>query len=172
METTDKTEQSTFIDELLSEAEQQETREIEAYLDMAVREIAELQKAMEQTNLIARKDIELINIWQTNENHKRAERINRLQAKLESYIRASEKKTISLPHGTLKLRQKPDKVEVTDVDLFIKNATKDMVTIAPEQVKPSLSGIKKWIKMTNKIPQGIKLIKGEVEFSLKLTDNK
>lgn len=162
-------ETKSFIDELLSEAESKEQHELEAYLDMVIREISGLEEAIEKTNLIAEKDIELIKRWALEENLKRSERIEMLKGKLEAYIRSTDKKTVKLPHGILKLRQKPDKVEITDIDLFIKNANKEMVTIIPEQIKPSLNGIKKWIKMTSKVPQGIKLIKGEVEFSLKLT---
>ena len=170
MQLTEQQQAKSFIDELLEEAEQKERQEIEAYLDMAIREIAELQSAIERTNEIAEKDIELIRRWAVNENLKRTERIEMLKSKLDSYIRSTDKKTITLPHGTLKLRRKPDKVEVTDLELFIKNATKEMVTVVPEQIKPSLPAIKKWIKMTGKIPEGVKLIEGEVEFSLKLNN--
>lgn len=168
MELTEQQQAKSFIDELLEEAEQKEKQEVEAYLDMAIREISELELAIERTNDIAEKDIELIKRWAANENLRRSERIEMLKSKLDSYIRSTEKKTINLPHGTLKLRRKPDKVEVTDLELFIKNATKEMVTVVPEQIKPSLPAIKKWIKMTGKIPEGVKLIEGEVEFSLKL----
>jgi hypothetical protein len=76
-----------------------------------------------------------------------------------------------LPHGTLKLRKKPDKVEVEDLDQFLASATHDMVTVVPEQIKPNLTSIKSIIKKSGRIPAGVKLIEGEDEFSLKLKQN-
>ncbi len=75
----------------------------------------------------------------------------------------------------MKLRAKPDKVEITDLELFVKSATKDLVIIKseeikPEEIKPSLTSIKNWIKMTSKVPDGVAVIEGKTEFKLTLKE--
>ena len=157
-----------FFDELIADAIAKEKEDLLAQCDIMLMEISRLESEIEENRKVAEREIKLINDWATKLNLKRTERIDMLKSRLESIMRSQDKKTIKLPHGTMKLRQKPDRVEVVDVEVFLQNAAKDMVTIIPEQIKPSLTNIKKWIKMTNKVPKGVKLVKGEVEFSIKL----
>ena len=168
METTKET--ASFIDELLIEAEAKEQKDVLAYYDLVVAEIARIEGDMREINSNCDKEVELIKEWALNRNVKLQERIDFLKLKLEAFIREQDKKTIDLPHGTLKLRRTPDKVEVTDLDLFLAKANKDMVTIVPEQIKPSLTAIKKWIKMTAKVPEGITVIEGKETFILRLKE--
>ena len=169
METLEITE-ATFIDDLLAEAEAKEGSEALAYFDLVVKEVARLELEIAEVNCHTDYELQIIRDWALQKNVKYHDRIMFLQLKLESFIRAQDKKTIDLPHGTLKLRQKPDKVEITDMELFMKSATKEMVIIKPEEIKPSLTNIKKWIKMTSKIPQGVTVIEGKTEFTLKLKE--
>lgn len=80
-------------------------------------------------------------------------------------------KTIELPHGTLKLRKQPDKVEITNMEVFLANANSQMVTVIPETVKPDITKIKAFIKMTSKVPDGVSLIEGTEKFSLVLRNS-
>lgn len=96
------------------------------------------------------------------------ERANFLKLKLESYIRQTNRKTIDLPHGTIKIRKMPDKVEISDLEVFLKNANDKMLTVIPEQIKPDLNKIKAFIKMTTKLPEGVAVIEGKEEFKLTL----
>ena len=171
METLELTESTTFIDDLLAEAEVKENDEALAYYDLVVKEIARLESEIAEVTSNTNREIAIIKDWALQRNVKFFDRIEFLQQKLEAFIRAQDKKTIELPNGTLKLRQKPNKVEITDMELFMKSATKDMVIIKPEEIKPSLTNIKKWIKMTSKIPQGVTVIEGKTEFTLKLKEN-
>lgn len=168
METTE--ESTSFIDDLLVEAEATEQKDALAYYDLVIAEITRLEADISEVNSNCNAEIELIRDWALNRSVGFQDRIDFLKLKLEAYIRKQEKKTIDLPHGVLKLRQSPDKVEVSDVDLFLANANKDMVTITPEQIKPSLTAIKKWMKMTTKIPEGVTVIGGKETFSLKLKE--
>jgi hypothetical protein len=88
--------------------------------------------------------------------------------KLEDYIRSEGKKTMDMPHGTLKIRKSPDKIEVTDMQIFLKNARAEMLSVVPEQVKPDLNKIKAFMKVSNKIPDGISVVEGKEEFKLTL----
>jgi hypothetical protein len=66
----------------------------------------------------------------------------------------------------------PDKVEITDLNTFIENATSQLITVVPESIKPDLTKIKAFIKMTTKIPAGVNLIEGREEFKLTLNNSK
>ena len=168
METTETT--NTFIDDILQEVEAKEQKDALAYYDLVIAEIARIEDDISEVNSNCDKEVELIKEWALNRNVKLQERIDFLKLKLEAFIREQGKKTIDLPHGTLKLRRSPDKVEVSNLDLFLANANKDMVTIIPEQIKPSLSAIKKWIKMTAKTPEGVTIIEGKDTFTLKIKE--
>jgi len=170
METLEFTEATTFIDDILAEAEVKEADEALAYYDLVVKEVARLESEIAVVTSNTNREVAIIKDWALERNVKFFDRIEFLQLKLEAFIRAQDKKTIELPHGTLKLRAKPDKVEITDMELFLKSATKDLVIIKPEEIKPSLTNIKKWIKMTSKVPDGVAVIEGKTEFTLKLKE--
>ena len=93
------------------------------------------------------------------------ERINLIEKQLEQFARSSDKKTIDLLNGILKVRKSPDKAEVVDLELFLSKANADLVTVIPEQIKPNLKNIKNFIKMTTKVPDGVRVIEGKEEFS-------
>lgn len=159
-----------FIDELLQEAEAKEEELTLAHYDLIIAEISKLTNQIEEVFREAEREVQIINDWAINKNAKTQERIDYLKLKLEAFIREQNRKTISLAHGDLKIRKKPDKVEVKDLDLFIQHANKDMITIVPESIKPNLSGIKSVIKMSGRVPEGVELIEGKEEFSLKLKE--
>ena len=170
METLELTEASTFIDNLLEQAEVNENNEALAYYDLVVKEITRLEGEIALVTSNTDREVAIIKNWALERNVKFFDRIEFLQLKLEAFIRAQDKKTIELPHGTLKLRAKPDKVEITDMELFMKSATKEMVIVKPEEIKPSLTNIKKWIKMTTKVPDGVAVIEGKTEFKLTIKE--
>ena len=170
METLELSEATTFIDDLLAEAEIKDADEALAYYDLVVKEVARLESEIAVVTSNTDREVAIIKNWALERNVKFFDRIEFLQLKLEAFIRAQDKKTIELPHGTLKLRAKPDKVEITDMELFMKSATKDFVIVKPEEIKPSLTSIKKWIKMTTKVPDGVAVIEGKTEFTLKLKE--
>src|ERR1035437_2591244 len=115
----------------------------------------------------AEKEINLINNWTLTRNSVLNERTQVLERKLEQFIRERQLKTLELPNGILKLHKKPDKVEIEDMELFLKHARPEVLTIIPEQVKPDLSKIKSFIK-TRPVPAGVNVIEGREEFSYKL----
>jgi len=157
-----------FIQTLLDEAELKEERQEEAYYDLLLLEIQNLSNEQERNFTTANKEIELINNWVLKKNLPIQEKVERLERKLEMFIKEKGIKTIDLAHGILKLHKKPDKVEITDMDLFLQNANAEMITIIPEQIKPDLSKIKAYLKGHYQIPLGIRVVEGKEEFSYKL----
>lgn len=160
--------ESNFLDELLAEAEIKEEKRTSAFFDLIVMEVSKLESEISYNFTEMEKEIEIIKEWALKRNSVIQERADFLKLKLESYIRQEGKKTIDLPHGTLKIRKMPDKVEITDLNLFLTKANSEMLTVIPEQVKPDLNKIKSFIKMTTKIPEGVTLIEGREEFKLAL----
>lgn len=165
-------ETKTFLDELLLEADNRETKQTQSYYDLILMEIGKLQLKVEENFAEAEKEVELIKEWALKSNSKLQDKIDFLAKKLEAYLREENLKTLELPHGTLKIRKQPDKVEISDLTIFIENASADLVRIIPEEVKPDLLKIKAFIKNKNKVPEGVKLIPGAEHFSYSLINNK
>jgi len=161
-----------FLEELLLEAEQNEIKQTAAYFDLILIEMGKLQSNIESNFAEAEKEIEIIKEWSLNKNSKLQDKIEFLSRKLEAYIREENKKTIELPHGDLKFHKKQDKVEISNLDEFLKSATADMIRTEPEEIKPDLNKIKAYIKEKGRIPKGIKVTEGKEEFSYKLRTNR
>ncbi len=160
--------EANFLDELLQEAEIKEEEQTEAYFDLLLLQVKELTKRIEYNFSQSEKECSMINNFVLHKNAQLQEKINWLELKLESFIKARNEKTISLPNGTLKMHKKADKLEIEDIDLFLKKAKPEMLTIIPAQLKPNLNAIKSYIK-TKPVPPGIKIIEGRTEFSYTLS---
>lgn len=166
--------ETNFLDELLLEAEVKEQKQTLGYYDLVVMEVARLEDEIARNFNNAEEEVEIINSWALRRNNVLQEKANFLKIKLESFIREEGKKTIDLPHGTLKIRKMPDKVEISDMETFLTNANQDMITIIPESLKPDLTKIKAYIKNSGRVPQCVNVIEGKDEFKLtiKTKENK
>ncbi|MDR3665665.1 MAG: host-nuclease inhibitor Gam family protein [Ignavibacteriaceae bacterium] len=156
-----------FLEELLQEAESKEVYQTEAFMDLILIQIKNLQGQIANNFSESEKEIQHINNWVLQRNMVLDERCKMLERKLEAFIRERQVKTIELPNGTLKMHKKPDKIEIENLELFLKNARPEVLTIIPEQVKPDLSKLKAFIK-TRPVPAGVKIFEGQNEFSYKI----
>ncbi len=156
-----------FIDEMLQEIEAAEEKQTEAGYDLMLLAIKKYQSEIKHNFEESEKEITMIRNFILQKNSQIQERISWLEKKLEAFIRERGEKTISLANGTLKMHKKPDRVEVEDLELFLKKAKPVMLTVIPEQVKPNLLAIKNHIK-TRPTPPGVKVVEGQVEFSYSL----
>ena len=154
-----------FLDELLEEVEQKEEQQTEVFIDLLLLQIRGLQEKIAGNFANADKEIEIIKSWALTKNSLLQERITRIEKQLEQFIRRAEKKTIDLPNGTLKVRKSQDRAEVEELELFLSRAGAELVSIIPEQIKPNIKGIKNFIKMTTKVPEGVRVVEGKEEFS-------
>ena len=162
-----KKEKNNFMDELLAEAESKEEEQTEAYYDLVLLEIKNLNQKIESNFREAEKECEIINNWALVKNNQLNDKVKFLELKLEAFIKERKEKTIDLPNGTLKFHKKQDKVEIEDIDLFLKNAKPELITIVPEQIKPNLVKIKSYIAK-RPIPPGVKVTEGKEEFTYKI----
>jgi hypothetical protein len=160
-----------FIEQLLRDSEEKEKKLTQANYDLLLFEITKLQAEMKNNSAEADKEVEIIKNWALAKNSKLQEMIEYQERKLEAYIREEELKTIDLPHGILKMHKKPDKVEVTDIELFLASATSEMLSVVPQTVRPDLNKIKSFIKTHRRTPTGVTVIEGKEEFTYKLKQN-
>jgi hypothetical protein len=165
------TKDETFMDELLAEAEQKEELQTEAYFDLLLLQIQQLEDKIAFNFSEADKEVKIIQGWALKKNHALHAKIEWNERKLEAFIRERKEKTIDLAHGVLKFHKKPDKLEIADMDLFLKNAKPEMLTVIPEQIKPDLTKIKAYTK-AHLPPKGVIISEGREEFSYKLNNQK
>jgi hypothetical protein len=159
--------ESDFIDQLLKEAEEKEQKLSREFADLMLIEISQLEKQIQSNFEQAAREREIIKNWALSRNSSLASRVEFLSKKLGLFIKDTGEKTINLPNGILKMHKRQDRIEVEDLELFLKNARPEWLTVIPEQAKPNLMAIKNHIR-TRPIPKGVKVVEGEVEFSYKL----
>lgn len=157
-----------FIEQILRDAEAAENNQRKMYYDLLLLEISKLQKEIENTFNQADRECQIIKDWAIQINSKIQKKVEFLEMKLESYIRAEGLKTLDLAHGILKLYKRPDRVEVVDLESFLKSATQELLSVIPEQVKPDVRKISAYIKEKRTVPTGVQLIPGTETFSYKL----
>ncbi len=162
------TEETNFIEDLIAEAEANEEKKTLAYFDLIIMEIARLEEEISENFNNSDQEAAIIKQWALSRNNVLQEKSDFLKLKLENFIREEGKKTIDLPHGTLKIRKLPDKVEITDIETFLLNANQDVVTIIPESVKPDLTKIKTYIRNSGRQLPGVTIIEGVEQFKLTL----
>ena len=159
--------ENNFLDELLKQAETVESEKTEAYYDLMLLQIKTLNAQIQKNFIQAEKECGIINNWALTRNTMLTERVRLLELKLKAFILETKQKTIDLPNGVLKMHKKPDKVEITDIELFLSNAKPNMLTVIPETVKPDLNKIKAFVK-TKPVPLGVTVTEGKEEFTYKL----
>ena len=163
---------TSFIDELLADAEEKEEKLNRELIDLVLIEIRDLQNQVEQNFEQAERERTIIKNWAISANDKLVNRINFLEKKLEAWLKEEGKKTVDLPNGVLRFRKLPDRIEIVDSELFLNNATTSMLSIIPETAKADLNKIKAFIKRSGRTPKGCEIIRGEVKFSYKINNHK
>jgi phage host-nuclease inhibitor protein Gam len=134
-----------FIEELLEEAEvrekeyQKEMDKLKA--DQMLAAVEKIESQMNDVIELAEEEIRLIEDYRKSELEKLEKKRSWLAFNLEGYIRSSGDKTITLPHGQIKLRQGRQKVQVIDMDKFLKAGERlNLLRKIPESYEPDLTG--------------------------------
>ena len=160
-----------FIEQILKDAEAAENNQRKMYYDLLLLEISKFQTEIENNFDNSDHECQIIKDWAIQINSKIQNKVEFLEMKLESYLREEGVKTMDLAHGILKLYKRPDRVEVTDLESFLKSATQELLSVVPEQVKPDLRSISAFIKEKHTVPAGVQVIPGTETFSYKLKTN-
>ena len=167
-----KSEGASFIDQIVNEAEEKEQKLNCEMADLMLLEIRNLQEEIERVFEQAERERTIIKNWAITKNSKLAGRIEWISKKLEVFLKEEGVKTLDLAFGTIRFRKQPDKIEIIDDELFLNNATSNVLTIVPESAKADLNKIKSFIKRTGRIPQGCEMIPGGIKFSYKINNHK
>jgi phage host-nuclease inhibitor protein Gam len=139
--------------------------------DRALAAIAVLESKINEVNEIAEKEITLIQQWNISELSKLQKKIDWLVWNLSNYMTTLGEKTVSLPHGQLKMRIGRDKVEVIDLQKFLPMGQRlGLVRTIAAKIEPDLNAIANYIKLNgNKPPVGVMLTPAQTKFSYKTT---
>ena len=161
---------SDLIEELLREAEEDERKLHLAHIDLMLSEMRRLESEIASNFSQSEEEKKIIDEWAITKNVKLQEKADRISSLLRLFMESqdAEVKTIDLPNGKLTRRKGQDKIVIVDMEAFLQNANKSMFTLQPEMVKPNLTKIKAFYKMTQKVPLGTELIEGEEKFNIKL----
>jgi phage host-nuclease inhibitor protein Gam len=136
--------------------------------DRALAAVAVLESKINEVNAIAEQETALISEWQESETVKLQKKIDWLSWNLESFMKGTGEKTVTLPHGQLKMRMGRDKVEVVDFDKFLPVGKRlGLLRHIPEKDEPDLTAIAAWIKINRKPPMGVTLTPAQSRFSYK-----
>ncbi len=163
---------TSFIDELLEEAEAKEEKINRELIDLVLIEIRDLQDQVEQNFEQAERERTIIKNWAINSNDKLVNRIQWLEKRLEAWLKEEGQKTVDLPNGVIRFRKQPDRIEIIDNELFLNNATSNMLSIIPETAKADLNKIKNFVKRSGRTPKGCEILKGEIKFSYSINNHK
>ena len=166
---------TTFMDELLAEAEEKEQqKQLELDRVKADQLLIALQKIdaqSEEIERVATDESALIESWRKSEQERFEKKQSWLCWNLQQFLAGTGEKTIRLAHGTIKERMGRDKVDIADLDKFVKIAGKyHLLRTYPERQEPDLNAVLSYIKRTGEIPPGIVLIPGVPKFSYSLIE--
>jgi len=165
------TEEKSFIDQLLEEAEEKEKKLEQAQLDLILIEIRKLEDQVENNFDTAAQEREIIKNWALERNEMLTSRIEWLSKKLESYLRDEKLKTLDLPNGIIRIRRQPDSVNIINQEDFFNHAGDQLLEIIPETARPSLLKIRAFIKKTGRIPKGVEVQPQNEKFSYTIKRN-
>jgi len=96
--------------------------------------------------------------------------ISYLSNRLRYYLKSNNLKSLSLPNGVIGLRKLPKKLEISDEELFFRDANPDFLKHYPESYEPDLQAIKNFINKSNEIPKGVIVKSQEPKFYYKLSE--
>ena len=165
----------TFIDELLLEAEAKEKQDRlemnRLKADQILTALSVLEEKANDVNKLADDEIHLIEEYRNVEIQKLQKKMAWLEYNLEQFIRSTDEKTINLPHGAIKLRLGRDKVEITDMEKFMRVAPlRGLMKTVPEKQEPDLQKVLAYVK-TNGFLTGVSMIPAQTKFSYILKGN-
>jgi phage host-nuclease inhibitor protein Gam len=134
--------------------------------DQMLKAISDIEIKVEDVNKLADDEINIIEGYRQSELGKLDKKISWLAWNLEQFMRSTSEKTMTLPHGSLKLRLGRDKVEIVDATKFTQIARKmDLLRAVPASEEPDLQAIAKYIKRTGDIPTGVQITPAQQKFS-------
>ncbi len=160
-----------WLQELLDQAEIADKNNLLAMnkirADEALAAIALIEEKIKEIEQIAQQEIDLYTNWKDSETAKLQNKINWLSFNLEKFIRSTGDPTITLAHGTIKIRKSRDKIDIIDLQKFTVIAQRHgLLRHIDAKDEPDMNAIKAFIKINGgKPPLGVMLTPGQPTFS-------
>ena len=129
--------------------------------DVLLIQIGDIESEMSRIDELHRQEIDHINSWQDKEMENLSKKQGWLKYNLELYLVQSEKKRLSLPHGTVYYRKQPYHVEIRDELKLIKSGF--VRTTESVDKKSILSHF----KSSGEIPEGCEIERPEDKLYVK-----
>lgn len=123
---------------------------------------------LKKCELLAQDTFTKTQSWLDSRRERIISTIEYLTRQMQNYLRTQNQKTMSLPNGSIGFRKQPDSIEITNEELFLSNAGPDLLKHIPEKYQPDLNAIKKHLKLTGDLPDGVELISKGDKFYYKL----
>ncbi len=162
----------TFIDELLAEAEvadgkkQIEVNKLRA--DQLLMALSVLEDKASEINTLVDSEIALFEDFRNAEISKLDKKMSWLAFQLEGFMKGTGEKTLSLPHGELKMRKGRDRIEITDMEKFLPIAqARGLLRSVPESFEPDMRTLLEYAKYSGVTPPGCSLIPASTKFTYK-----
>jgi phage host-nuclease inhibitor protein Gam len=167
-----------WLQELLDQAEIAEKDHLLAMnkirCDQALAAIAVIENKIDEINQIAEQEIGLVTSWEEAETMKLQKKINWLSFNLEKFIRGTGDSTITLAHGSIKLRKSRDQISVIDLLKFtIIGKRHGLLRHVDAKDEVDMNSLRAFIKVNGgKPPAGVILTPGQPTFSYSTTNKK
>src|SRR5690606_13569022 len=127
-----------------------------------------IEQEIEKYSKVAEETIKEVNDWFDKKKSQLNGQIDYMCGQMKSYLKTHDRKSLTLPSGTIGIRKQQDKVEIVDFDLFCNKATPDLLRNVPESFEPDMQKIKSHIKTHGDIPDGIDVLPQAPKFYYKL----
>ena len=112
----------------------------------AMRKLASLRRRQAEIDRTAKAEVDRIEAWHVHQSAALVADTNYFTGLLTEYARverdAHDRKTVSLPHGTIKSRAGGERVDVTDADAFVAWAERSAPTLVRVRVEPDKAAVK------------------------------
>jgi hypothetical protein len=171
----ERNESPIWLQELLDQAEIADKNKLLAMnklrADQALAAIASIEDKIEEIEQIAQQEIDLITGWKEAESTKLQNKINWLSFNLEKFIRSIGDSTITLAHGTIKIRKSRDKIDIVDLQKFsVIGQRHGLLRHIDAKDEPDMNAIRAFMKLNGgKPPMGVILTPGQPTFSYTTT---
>ena len=161
-----------FIGELLAEAEVADAKRLievnKLRADQLLMAISVLEEKASDINTLVDAEVALFEEYRSAEIAKLDKKMSWLAWNLEQYMKSTGEKTLSLPHGELKMRKGRDKIEITDMEKFLPIAQKKgLLRAVPESFEPDMKALVEYAKYSGVTPPGCSLIPASTKFTYK-----
>ena len=127
---------------------------------------SQVEQERQRISDLAQAQIDKIMLWKENELHKISGKTEWLSNGLREFLATTGKKSMKLPNGTLQTRKSPDKYVYEDEQTFMElhpNFVREKVVVSLDK-----TAVKKAVKETGEIPDGLDIVEGTTTFSIKL----